>query len=287
MRPILVTGASGKLGAYVVRRLVEQDRPVVAWSGSASGEVCGVPLRPVDLSNMHETRSAFSEAGPSATIHCAALSAIGDCYRSPEKAEKINVQATALLGELAERIVYTSTDLVFDGRNAPYSEEDKAAPLSVYGRTKLAGEQALHGRSLAAVVRVSLMFGPGLLGSGGFFEQQYRALQAGESLSLFHDEWRTPLALRDAADGLVEIMDSDFQGTLHLGGPQRLSRAEMGLVLARHLQAEEGLVRTVSQDSIDFPEPRPSDVSLNSQLARELFGWNPTSVGASLSRWGL
>jgi dTDP-4-dehydrorhamnose reductase len=277
--PILVTGASGKLGAYVVRHLVEQQRPVIAWSGTAAGEVCDVKLHRVELTDADEIRRAFREATPAAVVHCAALSAIGECYRQPQIAEKTNVQATELLGHLAERMVYTSTDLVFDGCAAPYAEDDEAVPLSLYGKSKLAAEHTLKGRN-AAVVRVSLMYGPALFGSGGFFEQQVNALQNGESLNLFRDEWRTPLSLDDAAQGLVQVLDSGYQGTLHLGGPERLSREEMGRRLARQIGADESLVRSVSQGSIDFPEPRPSDVSLNSKKARDLLGWKPKSLGS-------
>lgn len=282
-RPVLVTGASGKLGAYVVSRLVELERPVVAWSGSSTGQVCGVPLEPVNLADTGMIKKAFRRAAPAAVIHCAALSAIGDCYKNPALAETLNVQATQLLGELSERMLYTSTDLVFDGRSAPYAEDDPAEPLSVYGRSKLRAEQVLQGRPGVTIVRMSLMYGPALFGSGGFFEQQCEAFEQERSIQLFKDEWRTPISLEDAAEGLLRILDLEYPGVLHLGGPETLSREDMGRQLAEFLKKGPKLVEPVSQSSIAFPEPRPSDVSLNSEKTCRLLNWYPRTYHSGLS----
>ncbi len=284
MKPILVTGASGKLGAYVVSHLVKEQRPVVAWSGSTRGELCGISLQPVPLEDPDAVRQAFREANPSAVIHCGAISAISDVYRDEDRALKVNRDATELLGQLAERIVYTSTDLVFDGQDAPYAPQDPASPLSRYGHSKLAGESSLAGRPGASVVRVSLMHGPCLRGPGGFFEQQRLSLEAGETSRLFEDEFRTPLAYDEAARGLVEIADLDHRGLLHFGGSERLSRLEMGTALARHLGFPEQLLEAISSSDINFPEPRPKDVSLNSAATYQLLNWTPSTYQEGLAR---
>jgi len=283
-KPVLVTGASGKLGAYVVRALVKVGRPVVAWSGSRRGRLDGVELCPVDLAEPSQVKQAFAAADPYAVIHCAALSAVGDCYRDPVRARLVNTDGTALLGELADRIVYTSTDLVFSGEGAPYTESHVPAPLSLYGRSKRAGEEALLQREGAAVVRVALMYGPSLIGSGGFFEQQSEAFLKGAKVKLFHDEWRTPLALDEAAGGLLQVLDAGFEGVLHLAGPERLSREEMGRRWARFLGADPSLVESVSQSDLEFPEPRPADVSLDCTEASRVFGWSPKPFKSGLAR---
>ena len=283
-KPVLVTGASGKLGAYVVRRLAGAGRPVVAWSGSQTGTVSGVELVPVDLSDSTLVKQAFSTSDPSGVIHCAALSAVGDCHRDPSRARSINAEATALLGELADRIVYTSTDLVFDGEQAPYSESDAPAPLSEYGRSKVGGEQALAGHNSAAVVRVSLLYGPSLFGQTGFFDQQMEALRQKRELRLFSDEWRTPLALDEAADGLVRVLDGGYEGLLHMAGPERMSREDMGRRLALFLGLEPALVESARQSDIKFPEPRPTDVSLDCSKARQILGWAPETYESGLAR---
>lgn len=281
---ILVTGASGKLGAYVVSHLRQSGRDVVAWSGQSRGEICGVPLRPVDLNNPEDIKQAYAQAAPSGVIHCAAVSAISDAFKDEAKARRVNAEATAVLGGLAARIVYTSTDLVFDGKDAPYAPTREPRPLSKYGASKVAGEAALAEHPGASVVRVSLMYGPSLWGGGGFFEQQKQALENSQTLRLFVDEWRTPLAYDEAARGLVELYDTGHQGLLHFGGSERLSRHQMGVQLADSLGYDGGGIEAISASEIDFPEPRPSDVSLDSTEINRLLGWRPESFRAGLKR---
>ena len=143
----LVTGASGQLGAYVIRELMRGGREVVAWSGTRVETVQGVAVRPVELSNRDLVAQAFRDAAPTAVIHAAAMAAVGDCARDPVRADAVNHQGTAMLAELAAnsraRFVFVSTDLVFDGVHAPYREDAAPAPLSAYGRTKAHAEQAL------------------------------------------------------------------------------------------------------------------------------------------------
>lgn len=283
MEKVLVTGASGKLGSYVVAELRRRDIPAVAWSHRRQGRVSGVELRPVDLCDPDSVDRALQADSPDAAIHCAALSAIGDCYRDPDKADRLNRWATGYLGASLPRLLGVSTDLVFDGSQAPYGEADEPRPLSVYGRSKLAGERELQGCDNAAVIRVSLLYGPALFG-GGFFQQQIDSLSAGQKLRLFADEWRTPLALDEAASGLVDILLSGFAGLAHLGGAERLSRYQMGVTLAKHLMCPEKLVVRTSQSDVNFPEPRPHDVSLACETAKIEWGWSPSSYAEGLTR---
>jgi dTDP-4-dehydrorhamnose reductase len=263
----LVTGATGNLGAYLVRELVAQGCEVRAWGHVRPAIVSGVPARAVELTDRAGVTGAYREAAPDVVIHAAAMSAVGDCFRDPDQAEAVNVGGTAALVELCfaagARLVFVSTDLVFDGERAPYSEVDPPTPLSAYGRTKVAAERAVLAANGHVVVRVSLLFGPALSGRPSFFDQQADALRAGRPVRLFHDEWRTPLGLVTAARALVGIATSDATGLLHVGGPERMSRLEMGRRLAAYLGA--GTADLVSASRLELPgEPRPRDVSLDS-----------------------
>lgn len=264
---VLVTGASGKLGAYVVRELSQRGREVVAWSGRSQGQIEGVPLRPVDLKDSDQIKEAFGQAQAPSVVHCAAISSVAEAHSDFEAALLVNRDATALLAELSTRLVYTSTDLVFDGENAPYDESAKPSPSSRYGESKLLGEEALRGHEGCLSCRMSLMYGPTLLGHSGFFDRQVESLELGRKISLFEDEWRTPLALDEAASALIGYLDSDITGRVHLAGPERLSRYEMGLKLAKFLRLPSDLVIPTQQNSVHFPEPRPRDVSLKSKLS--------------------
>ncbi len=271
----LVTGASGYLGIYLLRHLRGLNVPVVAWSGSQQGEAFGVPLRPVDLADPDALAAGFSEARPDVALHAGAWARVGDCHREPARAEHVNTHGSAVLADLAARagarLVLVSTDLVFDGERGGYREEDPPAPLSVYGRTKAAAEEAILTVPRTAVVRVSLLFGPSLTGRPSFFDQQVAALRAGRPVALFADEWRTPISLCTAAAALVEVARSDYTGRLHVGGPERLSRLEMGRKLAEFLGVSPACIAATERAAAPAAEPRPRDTSLDSSRWRTRF----------------
>jgi dTDP-4-dehydrorhamnose reductase len=122
-----------------------------------------------------------------------------------------------------------------------------------------------------------LLFGPSLLGRPSFFDQQIQALRQGQRITLFYDEWRTPLGLQVAAQALLTLAGGDGVspvdpfGLLHVGGPERLSRLEMGQRLAAFLGCDPSTIVAASRSSVTAAEPRPADLSLDSSRWRSLF----------------
>jgi dTDP-4-dehydrorhamnose reductase len=256
---ILLTGAGGQLGPYVIDAVSRAGCTLIAWRGREE----------VDLIDADAVRRAYERAAPEVVIHAAAMSRPALAFAEPEAARAVNVDAARQLVELTDaagaRLIYVSTDMVFDGESAPYRESDPAEPRSVYGRTKLAAENEVLDVAANMVVRVSLLYGPSRRSvSKTLFDQQVAALRAGQGVRLFDDEWRTPLALDDAAAGLVAAALSDARGLYHLGGPERLSRFEMGQQLAELLGADSSCLQRCSRLSIQSDEPRPRDLSLDS-----------------------
>jgi dTDP-4-dehydrorhamnose reductase len=258
----------------LVRELVEQGLDVLAWGHSRPATVCGITARPVDLTDTAGLSEALNEARPDAVIHAAAMAAVADCARDPGAADAVNAGGTRTLAEACDaagvRLVYVSTDLVFDGEAAPYTECVVPGPLSVYGRTKVAGERAVLPFARHAVVRVSWMYGPSRIGRPNFFDNQVAALRNGEPVALFQDEWRTPLAFTTAARALTAVSSSDVDGILHVGGPERMSRLEIGRRLAAHLGIRDNRIESVGRTATPG-EARPRDVSLDSARWRTLF----------------
>ncbi len=272
---ILVTGASGHLGSYLLKALRNTEHQVIAWSCTRTGSLFGCDFLPVDCSNPKAVALAFQDAQPQIIVHTAAISSVGRCFQSPELAHWVNVQGTQTLLELAEknqaRFLFTSTDMVFDGEKGSYQEEDATAPLSVYGRTKVQAEQVIRNHSRSLIIRLSLLFAPTLINDSlAFFDQQVRSLKNGQVIYCFEDEWRTPLCMETAASALVALAISEETGILHLGGPRKLSRLKMGLDLAERLGVDKSLVSACSRNRPDAQEPRPKDVSLDSSKWRTL-----------------
>jgi dTDP-4-dehydrorhamnose reductase len=264
---VLLTGASGQLGAYLLERLAASGHEVVAWSGMEAGRRAGRTLRPVDLADPVATAAALDEADPDAVLHAGAISSNEAARRSPDLARAVNVEGTGRLADwcrnLGRRLVFTSTDLVFDGRRGWYREDDPAEPALTYGRTKRLAEPAVLTAPRGLVARLSLLFGPTRAGCPAYFDRTLDALRRGEPQAFFADEYRTPLDFRTAADALVRLLEGEAVGTVHVGGPERLSRHELVRRVADALGLDPGLVRPNRRADVPAPEPRPADVSLD------------------------
>ena len=297
MPSTIVLGASGFLGLHLVRRGAAAGPGVAAVARSLAGpvaRVAGVRLRPADL--VAEAEAVLDELGPERVVLAAALARIDACEREPERARATNAELPERVARWCAargaRLVHVSTDLVFDGRPqrpSGYREGDATCPLHVYGRTKAEGEErvlAAHARAL--VVRLPLLYGDsggrGLGASDGLL----RAVEAGRRPALFTDEWRTPLEVGDAAAALLELAAGDEAGLLHVAGPERCSRLELGrAVLAargRSPAEVDAALRPARRAELGLEAQRAADVSLDAGRARALLATELRAPRAALAR---
>lgn len=273
----MVTGASGQLGGHVLRvlRRNHPDEPVLALAGRGGVDAPGVPVRRIDLRDADALRACVAEYRPTLVLHLGALTAVGEAHARPQDAEQINTVATGVLAEATRacggRLVFSSTDMVFDGTAAPYREQDPPRPLSQYGRTKAAAEERLLAMPHTLVVRIPLMYGLPCTRRETTFVRQVAALRAGAPLRLFTDEYRTPAWMADVARALVALGRAGRTGLLHVSGPERLSRYELVAAFARLLRVDRPRLEPVSRLSVDAAEPRPADLSLDDTLFRREF----------------
>ncbi len=272
---ILVTGASGGLGAYVVERLVEDGHHVVAWSGCSRGERSGILLQSVDLTDSENLIAALHRIDPFVIMHLAAISAAAECLRVPTMAQAINVDATSKIAEWCSRrgrrLIFTSTDLVFSGENAWNHEDDATEPITLYGQLKEAAELAVRTIPRGLVARMSLMFGPSKCGRPAFIDNALMEMRNGRPQTFFRDEFRTPLDYATAAKILVRLIFTETSGILHVAGDERMSRIAMMARIATTMGFDSSLVQANNRADANGPEPRPADVSLSTEKLFTLF----------------
>jgi dTDP-4-dehydrorhamnose reductase len=230
-------------------------------------------------------RQLYLDVAPSGVLHCAAAAQPDFCQAHAAESRLINVDAPLAIADLcsATRIpyVFVSTDLVFDGTRAPYREEDPVSPISVYAEQKVAAERAVHARyPEATIVRLPPMLGDPGPAATSFIHPWIAALRAGRALSLFADEFRTPVGVRTAAEGLLMALGVRG-GILHLGGRERVSRYALGVMLADMLGADAALITPGRQYDRTVGAPRPPDVSLDSSRAYSL-GYDPPALREEL-----
>ena len=285
-RPVLVTGGAGFLGAHLVAELARRGEAVVATSRDGQGVPARERVRAValELDDGGAAGAALvEEVRPRWVLHLAAMSRVEDCARDPEGAERVNAVATATLArtaaEVGARFVYASTDLVFDGEHAPYAEDAPPAPLGPYMASKASGErEALAASPEFLVARLALIYGRHLGRGRSFTDALIERLRDGEPVDLFEDQHRTPVHVEDAAAILCDLAAGDAAGVVHVAGPERASRLEHGLALARALGAPAALCRPTRVADAPGLAPRPRDVSLGIERLVGLLGRRPLSI---------
>ncbi len=271
---VVLTGASGQLGAYLIEALRRGGHEVIAWSGTDAGDRSGVALTPVDLTNEEGVKRALEAADPEAILHAAALSSAEGVRREPTLGFAINVDATARLARWCarneRRLLFTSTDLVFSGRSSWNREDDPADSILAYGKTKRLAEPLVTAAPRGLVARVSLLYGHSRCGRPSFFETTIAKVRRGEVQTLFEDEFRTPLDLTTAAEFLTALLSSETTGVVHVAGTERISRFELIRRSAQALGLDPQLVRSNRRAEVTLVEPRPADVSLDTSRLRSL-----------------
>lgn len=234
-----------------------------------------------DLAPEGAVEALLEELRPRRVLSCAALARVAACEEDPDLALRLNAgvpaEAARWCGQRGARLVHVSTDLVFGAAPPPrpqgFREEDPPAPVSVYGDTKARGEAAvLEACSAALVVRLPLLFGDSGGRGLGASDALVTAVDRDECPPLFVDEWRSPLEVTQAARALIELLGRSDAGLLHLAGPERVSRFELGLTVLEEygLPRDEALacVREARQAEVATGGPRPPDTTLDAGRAR-------------------
>ncbi len=284
---LMLTGAGGLLG-YALCRAARKSWTVHGIYRRYLPMVDGVHAIQADLEDATRMESLLHTIQPQVVIHAAANADVNACENDPQQFESINTQVPARLARLCARagigFVFTSTDLVFDGRQAPYCETDPVGPICVYGRQKADAERrVLDHHPNALVCRLPLMYGAGPHARRHFVVRMLQAIRSNRVLNLFIDEYRTPVDVDSAAEGMLALL-GQATGLLHLGGFVRLSRYELGLALARQLNADPGMIHPVCIADIPLAVSRAPDCSLVSDKAYAA-GYQPAALAVGLQRF--
>jgi len=265
---ILIFGGSGLLGQYLNIELAKKHEIFSTYFTNA-GNCKDFQNAKIDLSDFTGIKNIFENFKPAAVILAAAVSNPAAAEKLPEhEVMKINSGApefiAGLCKEYGTKLIFTSTDLVYDGNGeGMLTEKAPVRPVSLYARSKLSAEEKIKSVSGNYVIlRTALLYGFGLNGATNHFTQVYKNLRTGTPVKLFTDQFRSPLALHDAARMIGEIIDKDLRGTFNFGGRERLSRFELGEILCEEMGCDKNLLVKSSMYEIQSL-PKVKDVSMN------------------------
>jgi len=274
MKRLLVTGGSGYLGRHILRAAAH------AWDAHSTHyqhalEVPGCAGHQLDIRDEAAVEQLFTTLRPDAVIHTA-------YSKAPALLDDVIVAGTrhvvAAADKVNARLVHLSSDVIFDGEHAPYTEADAPAPITPYGRAKALAEPIAIAHPNAAIVRTSLIY--------GFDPPDERtcwvldSIRQGSDITLFTDEYRCPIYAVDLAAAVLELAAGDYRGILNVAGPQALSRYEFGVLTARAWHVDPaGIIPGLCRESGLI---RPRDCRLDVSRTQRLLYNTPLRAAATV-----
>jgi dTDP-4-dehydrorhamnose reductase len=295
---ILLTGANGLLGSHIYRllsfkpdiRLLPTFRdPEFRFPEELSSSFVPVIL---DLTSESMVWNIISQWKPDVVIHTAGLTEPGACQWQPKEAEKQNTHVVKTLASLCNhfniRLIFISTDLVFDGAKGDYLETDQPHPINVYGQTKLEAEHTITGiMTNYMILRTSLLLGPSLRTNRSLDERLCSEAKENKTLTFFTDEYRNPISASVLAGWICDLLEGEnakINGLFHAAGPEKVSRFELGQRLCNKFRILPDNYRGIEQSEMALSTPRPKDCSMISHSLLSLTGFNMPSLDEMINK---
>lgn len=301
---MVVVGGTGYLGQHLLQAFAIAAQGDHRYDVAFTHHSCPLPLDAfphfpsfhVDLKTGLGFDSISHHFGlPDVVVNCAALSVPRVCEQHPDSALSINVPSS-LVNWLSSSIqtknktllIHLSTDQVYEGVKSFYKEDDETLAVNVYGKSKVAAELLIGDQCQNfAILRSSIIFGPHTpspLPKNLPVQWMDSVLQKGDSVDFFHDEYRSPIYVKDLVTIISKLIDTwvlsddkQMRLVLNAGGPDRLSRVQMAQVVAQVRGHDLSLIKHVSASSVDRGVVSPADISMDITKLIQTLHISPTS----------
>jgi len=285
MERLLITGASGLLGSKIVE-LTRENYEVIPLHNTK-------PLHPdslkLNITNRKEVFSLFRKTKPNVTIHTAAETNVDKCETQKHLAWKINVEGTRNVAfacsKANAKMVYISTDYVFDGETGLYTEEDTPNPINHYGITKLEGEKQVKKLCKNHIIlRTSVLYGWHPY-KQNFATWVINSLKQKKKTSIIEDHSNTPTFADNLAEITIEAIQKDLQGLYHASGSKKISRYKFAQQIAKTFNLDHSLINPLKMSQLTaWIAKRPKDSSLNTNKIQKQLKTELLNVSQGLNK---
>ncbi len=268
MKKILITGGNGQLGSSIRQMVSRQNKFHFTF----------IDFADLDLTARHAAEIYFEKHRPHYVINCAAYTGVDLAEKEPESAFRVNADIPALLAEMAlsldMRVIHISTDYVYDGSSPlPHTENEKVLPLSVYGKSKAAGEEPLAGNDLAMIIRTSWLYGEY---GHNFMKTMLRLGSEKEEIGIVYDQTGTPTYSGDLAKTLLDIIEFSEKSGFKAGIYNYSNEGVCSWYdFAREIMLLAGKkcrVKPIRTSAYPLPAKRPEYSVLDKSKIKETFG---------------
>ena len=264
VKKILITGANGLLGQKVTEIFAHESEHILFLTDlhENSENPHGMEYFSMNITNKDDVKKNIKKYTPDYIINTAAYTNVDGCETEKELSWRVNVDAVKnfiIASRINDcKILHISTDYVFDGKTGNYDENSKPNPLSFYGKSKLASENALIASGIKfAVIRTMIIYGTARNVRLNFALWLIDMLEKGGQVRIVDDQFGMPTISDDIAWGILKLTDLDKSGFYHICGREYLSRYEFAVKLANIFEFDENLILPVKTSDLNQAVPRP------------------------------
>jgi len=283
---VMIIGANGLLGQKLVEFLSRGTTNNLVLAGRSAAPSVTVPdavYVELDIGKKQDIRDAVTLHKPDVIINTAAMTGVDACEGEREQAWKVNVTGVENIVEAARRenarVVHLSTDYVFDGKEGPYSEEDRPEPINYYGRAKLASENHLRSSEVPfVIIRTMVLYGIAAEVKSNFALWLIRNLEERNPVRVVSDQTGNPTLVDDLAHAIISAVELQKTGLYHVAGREILSRYDFALKLADVFGFDRSLIQPVTTAELKQPAARPLKSGLVTLKAEVDLGYRPSTV---------
>lgn len=288
---VLVTGSNGLLGQKLtdLYKGLENVHLIASARGADRyPDQGGYTYVSLDITNKQEVDEVLNSHKPDVVINTAAMTNVDACESEREACDALNVHAVQYLVDACNRnsihLVHVSTDFIFDGTHGPLREEEKPAPLSYYGESKLKAEQIVQSSCNSwAIARTVLVFGiVSDMSRSNIVLWAKGALESGKPINVVADQFRTPTLAEDLAAGCALIAEKKAKGIYNISGKNFMSVYDLVVQVADFWKLDKSLLNLSSSEGIKQPAKRPPITGFILDKAMNELGYNPRSFQEGL-----
>lgn len=286
---ITIIGAGSTTAASLIPILLQEtDAPLqLVSSRPLAYEDERITQSTIDVRDKNVLKETIMKSQPEVIINLAAMTNVDKCESDKQTCWDVNVTLVENLARLARivdaRMVHVSTDYVFDGQKGPYAETAVPHPISYYGKSKLAGENAcIVGSMQAAVVRTNVVYGP-FVERPDFVRWVIDALESRTPIRVVNDQYSNPTYVDDISESILRIIQKRRYGIYHVGGADYCSRYEFALRIAEFFRADPSNISPVTTAELKQPARRPLKGGLITLKAETDLGMKMRGIESGLS----
>lgn len=261
---IALIGGNSKVGSAISRLLEkETDWQLHVYSSTLQQSVSDrVFCKHIEYADIKKLKEEFFEVRPDFIINTAAMTNVDGCEIQRQEAWFSNVTFVEQLARLSliveSHLIHFSTDYVFDGAKGPYTEQDQPNPICYYGKSKLAGENAvLKSHVNNTVIRTNVVYGLTTNDQSDFVQWVIKCHEAKKIMNIVEDQLSNPTLTDDLALSVKRIIEKKRCGLYHIGGNTYCNRYEFALEIAKIFHLDESLIAPIQTHSLNQKAKRP------------------------------